>query len=133
MGAVAVWKGEVMGHNYWFGCSEHPAHYFQDGESLVDCALCGEHEPHPIHIQTWKMALAYIEEGRMRYREERFLDSRLARWYALCLMKLRDCAYYYFPNRRQSDAADITQLQFTSNIRITSVLLKSNIRVTMAF
>jgi hypothetical protein len=38
-------------YSYWFGESEHAAHYWEKGDPVIDsCAICGKSQPHPIHI-----------------------------------------------------------------------------------
>ena len=52
-------------NSYWFGTSEHPVHDFLKGESLVDCAICGNHHPHPIHAQRLCMVCHCFESHHL--------------------------------------------------------------------
>lgn len=52
-------------YNYWFGYSEHPAHYWRKGDRIIDsCATCGKPQAHPIHIynprRIWRRVVGKI-------------------------------------------------------------------------
>jgi len=61
-------------HNFWFGYSEYPAHYWRKGDRIIDsCAKCGKAQAHPIHIynprRIWRRVIGKITRRLIERKE----------------------------------------------------------------